>query len=72
MKTTYEGNTILERFADSLKSQEDKKLFLKMLNDRQKYALAVETLIMAFLLAQHKVIGWLHNAMVEWSEANLK
>lgn len=43
-----------------------------MLNDRQKYALAVETLIMALLLAQHKVTGWLYNAMVEWSEANLK
>jgi hypothetical protein len=27
-------------FADSLKSEEDKKLFLKMLNDCQRYALA--------------------------------
>ena len=43
-----------------------------MLNDRQKYALAVETLIMTLLLAQHKVIDWSHNAMMEWSEANLK
>ena len=28
-------------FADSLKSEEDRKLFLKMLNDCQKYALAI-------------------------------
>ncbi len=28
-------------FADSLKSDEDRKLFLKMLNDCQKYALAI-------------------------------
>jgi hypothetical protein len=51
-----------------LKSKEDKKLLLKMLNDYQKYALAKNTketpfpteyLIMALLLAQHKMIGWL-------------
>ena len=29
-------------FADSLKSEEDKKLLLKMLNDCQKYALAIK------------------------------
>ena len=55
-------------FADSLESGEDKKLFLEMLNDCQKYALAVnakgtpfpaEPLLMALLLAQHKIIGWL-------------
>ena len=55
-------------FADSLKPEEDKKLFLKMLNDCQKYALAInaketpfptEPLIMALLLTQHKMIGWL-------------
>ena len=55
-------------FADSLKSEEDKKLFLKMLNDCQKYAVAInaketpfptEPLIMALLLSQHKMIGWL-------------
>ena len=28
-------------FADSLKSEEDRKLFLKMLNDCQKYAVAI-------------------------------
>jgi hypothetical protein len=42
--------------------------FLKMLNDCQKYALAInaketpfptESLIMALLLKQHKMIGWL-------------
>jgi len=55
-------------FADSLKSEEDKKLFLKMLNDCQKYAVAVNAketpfptgpLIMALLLMQHKMISWL-------------
>ena len=57
-----------EGFADSLKSEEDRKLLLKMLNDCQKYALAInakealfptEPLIMALLLTQHKMIGWL-------------
>jgi hypothetical protein len=51
-----------------LKSEEDKKLLLKMLNDCQKYALAInaketpfltESLIMALMLAQHKMIDWL-------------
>ena len=55
-------------FADSLKSEEDKNLFLTMLNDCQKYALAInakgmpfptEPLIMALLLTQHNMIGWL-------------
>ncbi|HEY9387585.1 MAG TPA: hypothetical protein VIP70_11140 [Nitrososphaeraceae archaeon] len=55
-------------FADSLKSEEDRKLFLKMLNDCRKYALAInakgapfptEPLIMALLLSQHKMIKWL-------------
>jgi hypothetical protein len=55
-------------FADSLKSEDDKDLFLKMLNDCQKYALAInaeempfptESLIMALLLTQHKMISWL-------------
>jgi hypothetical protein len=55
-------------YVDSLKSEEDKKLFLKMLNDCQKYALAINTketpfptepLIMALLLIQHKMINWL-------------
>ena len=55
-------------FADSLKSEEDKNLFLTMLNNCQKYALAInaketpfltEPLIMALLLTQHKMISWL-------------
>jgi hypothetical protein len=55
-------------FADSLKSEEDKSLFLTMLNDCQKYALAInaketpfstEPLIVALLLIQHKMISWL-------------
>ena len=55
-------------FADTLKSEEDRELFLKMLNDCQKYALAInaketpfltESLIMALLLTQHKMICWL-------------
>ena len=55
-------------FADTLKFEEDRKLFLKMPNDCQKYTLAInaketpfptEPLIMALLLTQHKMIGWL-------------
>ena len=55
-------------FAESLKLEEDKNLFLTMLNDCQKYALAInvketpfstEPLIMALLLTQHKMISWL-------------
>jgi hypothetical protein len=55
-------------FADSLKSEEDKKLFLKMLEGCQKYALAInakgrpflaEHLVMALLLEEHKMISWL-------------
>ena len=55
-------------FADSLKSEEDKKLFLEMLDRCQKYAVAINTkgkpfptepLIMALLLEQHKIINWL-------------
>ena len=57
-------------FADGLKSEEDKKLFLEMLEKCQKYALAViaqgkpfpaEPMIMALLLEQHKMINWLQN-----------
>ena len=49
-------------FADTLKSEEDRKLFLKMLNDCQKYTLEInakESLIMALLLTKDKMIGWL-------------
>ena len=55
-------------FADGLKSEEDKNLFLKMLDKCQKYAVAInakgipfptEPLIMALLLEQHKMINWL-------------
>jgi hypothetical protein len=57
-------------FADKLKSEEDKKMFLETLDKCQKYALAInakgkpfptEPLIMAFLLEQHKMITWLQN-----------
>ena len=55
-------------FADSLKSDEDKKLFLEVLDKCHKYAVAInakgkpfptEPLIMALLLEQHKMIDWL-------------
>jgi hypothetical protein len=55
-------------FADSLKTYEEKKLFLEMLGKCQKYAVAInakgkpfptEPLIMALLLEQHKMINWL-------------
>ena len=57
-------------FADGLKSEEDKKLFLEMLDKCQKYSVAVnamgkpfptEPLIMALLLEQHKMINWLED-----------
>jgi hypothetical protein len=52
-------------FADSSKSEEDKKLFLEMSEKCQKYSVAIkargrpsptEPLIMALLLEQHKMI----------------
>jgi len=55
-------------FADSLKSERDRQLFNKMLNDCYKYATAInakgehfptEPLIMSLLLSQHKMIGCL-------------
>jgi hypothetical protein len=57
-------------FADKIESEEDKKLFVGMLNKCQKYALAInakgrpfptEPMIMALLLEQHKIINWLQN-----------
>src|SRR5215216_3975027 len=66
-------------FADSLKSEEDKNLFLTMLNDCQKYALAInaketpfptEPLIMALLLIQHKMISWLSEQVPKLIIAN--
>ena len=55
-------------FADSLESEDDKKLVLRMLEKCHKYAIAInakgkpfptEPLIMALLLEQHKMIDWL-------------
>jgi hypothetical protein len=57
-------------FADGLRSEEDKKLFLDMLQKCQKYSRAInakgrpfptEPLIMALLLEQHKMINWLED-----------
>jgi hypothetical protein len=67
---TYKGNRILESIAESLKTDEEKKLFVEMLGKCQKYALAInakgkpfptESMIMALLLEQHKMINWLQN-----------
>jgi hypothetical protein len=55
-------------FADGLKSEEDKTLFLEMLEKCHKYSVAInakgkpfptDPLIMALLLEQHKIINWL-------------
>jgi len=55
-------------FAEGLKSEEDKKLFLEMLEKCHKYSVAInakgrpfptEPLIMALLLEQQKMINWL-------------
>ena len=60
-------------FADGLRSEADKKLFLEMLDKCQKYAVAInakgkpfptEPLIMALLLEQHKMINWLENKIL--------
>jgi hypothetical protein len=54
-------------FADAL-PQEDRKTFIKMLEDCHKYSKAInakgrlfptEPLIMALLFSQHKLIDWL-------------
>ncbi|HXV46960.1 MAG TPA: hypothetical protein VD736_09830 [Nitrososphaera sp.] len=54
-------------FADSLRA-EDRELFKKMLNDCYRYGRAVnakgepfpaESLLMALIFSQHKMIGWL-------------
>jgi hypothetical protein len=54
-------------FVDRLPAEEDRKTFTKMLNDCYKYANAInakaqpfpsETIIMALLLSQHKMIEW--------------
>jgi hypothetical protein len=61
-------------FADSLKSDKDRQLFNKMLNDCYKYAIAInakgepfptEPLIMSMLLSQHKMIEWLSKLVSE-------
>jgi hypothetical protein len=55
-------------FTDSLKSEEDRRLFLKMLNNCCKYSTAInakgelfpaESLLMTLLLSQEKIIDWL-------------
>jgi hypothetical protein len=55
-------------FADTLAAEEDRKTFMKMLNDCYKYAKAInakaqpfpsEPVIMALLFSQHKMIEWL-------------
>jgi hypothetical protein len=72
-KYTYKEIESWKGFVDSLKSEDDSKLFIEMLNDCQKYALAIdakktsflkEPLIVALLLAQHIMI-W------SWSNADL-
>lgn len=54
-------------FSESLRA-EDRELFRKMLNDCYRYAQAInakgepfpaESLLMALIFSQHKMIGWL-------------
>jgi hypothetical protein len=68
-------------FADSLKSREDKKLFLEMLQKCHKYTIAInakgnpfptEPLIMALLLEQHKMINWLQKRYPFLSKDSLR
>ena len=55
-------------FADRLPTEEDRKVFMEMLNNCYKYAKAInakgwpfptESVIMALLFSQHKLIEWL-------------
>ncbi|HZE77308.1 MAG TPA: hypothetical protein VE089_02045 [Nitrososphaeraceae archaeon] len=55
-------------FSDSLQTEEDRKLFKKMLNECYEYSVAInskgepfppEALFMALLLSQQKMIDWL-------------
>ena len=57
-------------FADGLSAEEDRRVFMKMLNDCYKYAKAInsrgqpfpaEPVIMSLLFSQHKVIEWLQD-----------
>lgn len=57
-----------EGFGDRLPTEDDKKVFKKILNDCYVYAVAInakvnpfpsEPLIMSLLLSQHKLIRWL-------------
>jgi len=55
-------------FAESLLTEQDRMLYMKMLNDCYKYAKAInakgqpfptESLIIALLFSQHRLIEWL-------------
>ena len=61
-------------FADTIPSEEDRKTFMKMLNGCYKYAKAInakaqpfpsESVIMALLFSQHKMIEWLEGQISE-------
>jgi hypothetical protein len=61
-------------FADTIPSEEDRKTFMKMLNGCYKYAKAInaktqpfpsESVIMALLFSQHKIIEWLEGQISE-------
>jgi hypothetical protein len=58
----------MKGFADSLPAEDDRKMFMKMLNDCYKYAktinskgqpFPVEPVIMSLIFSQHKIIEWL-------------
>jgi hypothetical protein len=60
-------------FADKLPSDNDRVIFIKLLNDCYKYAVAInsqehpfpaETVIMASLLSQHKIISHLKSIIL--------
>jgi hypothetical protein len=61
-------------FGDSLPAEEDRNVFMKMLTDCYKYAIAInakgqpipaEPVIMALILSQHKLIEWLEAQFFE-------
>jgi hypothetical protein len=64
-------------FSESLRTDEDRKLFREMLNECHKYAKAINTkgepfptepVIMALLFSQHKFIEWLKEKVSKQKE----
>jgi hypothetical protein len=65
-------------FVDSLRVEEDRKTFMKMLNECYKYSKAInakghpfpsEAVIMALLFSQHNLIEWLETQVAKRNQS---